>query len=146
MSHLPISADTARNLIRDQIAFTRGLPSPEYVDEIVTRLVQAAMQTDTVGAKYWIGESEYVVPTWSSLPEGHILVEWKLISMLDTERDRAHEADLRAEMRARLEADFGGLTETELLAEIYGDGQEEWEERGPEAPSWDDDDWEDLDD
>jgi hypothetical protein len=78
--HTPINADTARTLVRDAIAFTRGMPSAAYVEAVLTELVRAAMRTDTERATYVVNDRLSVTPTVSYLPDGHMWVEWKLMT------------------------------------------------------------------
>jgi nitrogen fixation/metabolism regulation signal transduction histidine kinase len=80
MNHMTINVDTARSLVRDHIAMTRGMPSAAYLEKVLTGLVQAAMRTDSERAVYRVNESLSLTPTWSRLPTGHVLVEWKLMT------------------------------------------------------------------
>ena len=80
MLHQAINADTARSLVRDHIAMTRGMPSTAYIDEVLTKLVQAAMRTDSQCSVYVLNDTLSLTPTWSRLTSGHIWVEWKLMT------------------------------------------------------------------
>ena len=73
-----VNVETVRFLLRDQIAMTRGMPSPAYLDETMTGLVQAAMRGER--STYQVSANLKLTPTISRLPDGFIWTDWNLES------------------------------------------------------------------